>query len=258
MKLPFGSLWSEFKAFAFKGNMIELAVAVIIGGAFGTVVTSLTQDVIMPMIGYVINTGEKAAATVKDTATQAVTAVAAKTGMASTQPTSQPASMPAATAPSAGATPPTATTAVAAANSAVTDAKAEAHNTGDIASIIKAIDDDRDARDAVAAKAKADADAKAIAEADAKAKAAAPINIDLMVGPVNLGKFIGALLNFLIVAFAVFIMVVKLMGSVMKKMTKPEVPGEPTTRECPECLSIIPIKAKRCSHCTAVIVPPAV
>ena len=40
-------------------------------------------------------------------------------------------------------------------------------------------------------------------------------------------------------------MVVKLMGSVMKKMAKPEVPGEPTTRECPECLSIIPIKAKR-------------
>jgi large conductance mechanosensitive channel len=50
-------------------------------------------------------------------------------------------------------------------------------------------------------------------------------------------------------------MVVKLMGSVMKKISKPEAPGEPTTRECPECLSIIPIKAKRCAHCTAVIDP---
>jgi large-conductance mechanosensitive channel len=239
--------------------MIELAVAVIIGGAFGTVVTSLTQDVIMPMIGYVINTGEKAAATVKDTATQAVNAAAAKTGLASSQPTSQPTTQPAdvAVAATAGTTPPTSSGAIAGASSALSDVKAGVQNPGDLASVIKAIDDDRDARDAAAAKVKADADAKAKADADAKAKAAAPINIDLMVGPVNLGKFIGALLNFLIVAFAVFIMVVKLMGAVMKKMSKPEVPGEPTTRECPECLSIIPIKAKRCSHCTAVIIPPA-
>jgi large-conductance mechanosensitive channel len=249
-----GKLWNEFKTFAFKGNMIELAVAVIIGGAFGTVVTSLTQDVIMPMIGYVINTGEKAAATVKDTATQAVTAVASKAGIASTQPTSQPATAP--STPTADTTPPAVTGTADAAKSAVADARAGVQNSGDIASIIKAIDDDRDARAAVAAKAKADADAKAKAEADAKAKAAAPINIDLMVGPVNLGKFIGALLNFLIVAFAVFIMVVKLMGTVMKKMSKPEAPGEPTTRECPECLSVIPIKAKRCSHCSAVVGSP--
>ena len=145
MKLPFSTLWGEFKAFAFKGNMIELAVAVIIGGAFGTVVTSLTQDVIMPMIGYVINTGEKAAATVKDTATQAASAVASKTGIASTEPTSQPTGTPPAAAPSAGTTPPTATAAIAAANSALSDAKAGTQNTGDIASIIKAIDDDHDA-----------------------------------------------------------------------------------------------------------------
>jgi len=70
------------------------------------------------------------------------------------------------------------------------------------------------------------------------------------------GSFITVLINFIILAFAVFIMIVKLLGGVMKKMKGPEVPGEPTTRECPECLSIIPIKARRCSHCTAVIVPP--
>ena len=59
----------------------------------------------------------------------------------------------------------------------------------------------------------------------------------------------------MIVAFAIFIVVVKLMGSVMKRMSKPVAPGEPTTKECSECLSIIPIKARRCSHCTAVLVP---
>ena len=41
----------EFKAFAMKGNVVDLAVGVIIGGAFGAIVTSLVGDVIMPMIG---------------------------------------------------------------------------------------------------------------------------------------------------------------------------------------------------------------
>jgi len=44
---------SEFRNFIARGNVLELAVAVIIGGAFGTIVTSLTEDVIMPVIGYV-------------------------------------------------------------------------------------------------------------------------------------------------------------------------------------------------------------
>jgi large conductance mechanosensitive channel len=44
---------NEFKAFVAKGNVLDLAVAVIIGGAFGTIVTSLTQDVIMPVVGAI-------------------------------------------------------------------------------------------------------------------------------------------------------------------------------------------------------------
>ena len=44
-------MWSDFKAFIAKGNVMELAVAVIIGGAFGTIVTSLTDEVIMPVVG---------------------------------------------------------------------------------------------------------------------------------------------------------------------------------------------------------------
>jgi large conductance mechanosensitive channel len=44
---------SEFRAFVLRGNVLDLAVAVIIGAAFGAIVTSLTEDVIMPVIGWV-------------------------------------------------------------------------------------------------------------------------------------------------------------------------------------------------------------
>lgn len=46
-------MFTEFKAFIARGNVLELAVAVIIGGAFGTIVTSLTDDLIMPIIGAI-------------------------------------------------------------------------------------------------------------------------------------------------------------------------------------------------------------
>jgi large conductance mechanosensitive channel len=46
-------MWSGFKAFIAKGNVMDLAVAVIIGAAFGKIVTSLTDDIIMPIVGYV-------------------------------------------------------------------------------------------------------------------------------------------------------------------------------------------------------------
>jgi large conductance mechanosensitive channel len=48
------SLFNEFKNFAFKGNVVDLAVGVIIGGAFGGIVKSLVEDVIMPLIGLVM------------------------------------------------------------------------------------------------------------------------------------------------------------------------------------------------------------
>jgi len=47
-------MWNEFKQFAIKGNVIDLAVGVIIGGAFGKIVTSLVKDVIMPLISLII------------------------------------------------------------------------------------------------------------------------------------------------------------------------------------------------------------
>ncbi|WP_102261404.1 large-conductance mechanosensitive channel protein MscL [Mesobacillus jeotgali] len=45
-------MWNEFKKFAFKGNVLDLAVGVIIGAAFGKIVSSLVDDIIMPIIGF--------------------------------------------------------------------------------------------------------------------------------------------------------------------------------------------------------------
>lgn len=47
-------MWNEFKQFALKGNVLDLAVGVIIGGAFGKIVSSLVQDVLMPIVGLLL------------------------------------------------------------------------------------------------------------------------------------------------------------------------------------------------------------
>ncbi|SHK74005.1 large conductance mechanosensitive channel protein MscL [Desulforamulus aeronauticus] len=47
-------MWKEFKEFALKGNVIDLAIGVIIGGAFGKIVTSLVNDIIMPLVGLLV------------------------------------------------------------------------------------------------------------------------------------------------------------------------------------------------------------
>lgn len=47
-------MWNEFKKFAFKGNVVDLAVGVVIGAAFGKIVSSLVKDVITPLLGMVL------------------------------------------------------------------------------------------------------------------------------------------------------------------------------------------------------------
>ena len=47
-------MWNEFKAFAMRGNIIDLAIGVVIGGAFGKIVTSLVNDIIMPLVGLLL------------------------------------------------------------------------------------------------------------------------------------------------------------------------------------------------------------
>lgn len=65
------------------------------------------------------------------------------------------------------------------------------------------------------------------------------------------GHFINALISFILVAGAVFFFVVKPMNALIAKARK-EPPADPTTKKCKECLSEIPLEAKRCSHCAQV------
>ena len=66
----------------------------------------------------------------------------------------------------------------------------------------------------------------------------------------NAGVFINNIISFLIVAFAVFLLI-KGMNSLQKQ--EEEAPAEPTEKECPHCFTQIPIKATRCPHCTSEI-----
>jgi large conductance mechanosensitive channel len=67
------------------------------------------------------------------------------------------------------------------------------------------------------------------------------------------GDFLNALVAFLLVATAVYFFIVVPMNAISLRLKKPAPPEAPTTRPCPECLSVIPIGARRCPHCTAVI-----
>jgi large conductance mechanosensitive channel len=67
------------------------------------------------------------------------------------------------------------------------------------------------------------------------------------------GHFVNAIISFILVATAVFFFVVKPINMLVERSHK-EPPADPTTKKCPECLSEIPIQAKRCSHCAQVVV----
>jgi len=64
-----------------------------------------------------------------------------------------------------------------------------------------------------------------------------------------LGDFINALVSFLLVAAAVYFFVVTPVNMLVARMRKAPAPADPTTKKCPECLSEIPIDARRCAHC---------
>lgn len=70
------------------------------------------------------------------------------------------------------------------------------------------------------------------------------------------GLFLNTTLEFLIVAFCVFLMV-KGINKLQRKPPPPPVPAGPPTRDCPYCLSTIPEAASRCAHCTSDVSAPA-
>jgi len=64
------------------------------------------------------------------------------------------------------------------------------------------------------------------------------------------GEFVNALISFLLVAAAVYFFVVTPINALVARMRKAPAPADPTTKKCPECMSEIPIDARRCAHCS--------
>ena len=137
----------EFKKFAMRGNVLDMAVGIIIGGAFGKIVSSFVGDMLMPPIGSLLGGA--------DFGNLFITLGA-----------------------------------------------------GDFATV----------------------------EA---AQAAG-------VATINYGVFVNTVLDFLIVAFAIFLLI-----RIVNSWQRQEPVKEPTEKDCPYCLSVIPIKATRCAHCTS-------
>jgi large conductance mechanosensitive channel len=68
-------------------------------------------------------------------------------------------------------------------------------------------------------------------------------------GAIKIGNFFNAVVSFLIVAAVVYFAIVLPINAVMARIKKPAPPAPPATKACPECLSDIPVAAKRCAHC---------
>ena len=71
------------------------------------------------------------------------------------------------------------------------------------------------------------------------------------------GDFINSVVSFLLIAAAIYFFVVVPVNALVSRMRKAPAPADPTTKKCPECLSEIPIEARRCSHCTQPVMGKA-
>jgi len=148
------NMWKEFREFAMKGNVVDLAIGVVIGGAFGKIVTSLVNDLIMPLVGLLLGRIDF--------------------------------------------------------SNLFINLSGDHYNT--------------------------------IAEAK-KAGAAT----------LNYGMFLNSVLDFLIVAFSIFI-VIRQLNKLRKNKEEVKKEEAVTTKECPYCISSIPLEAKRCPACTSQLV----
>jgi large conductance mechanosensitive channel len=71
--------------------------------------------------------------------------------------------------------------------------------------------------------------------------------------PIMIGNFVNATISFLIIAFVVYFFMVLPINSLIARFKGPVPAAPPTTKICPECLSEIPVAAKRCAHCTQAV-----
>jgi|ERR1700677_1504016 large conductance mechanosensitive channel len=69
------------------------------------------------------------------------------------------------------------------------------------------------------------------------------------------GDFINALVSFVLVGSAVYFLVILPINALTARLRRGETPPDPTTKKCPECLSVVPIGARRCAFCTGALLP---
>jgi large conductance mechanosensitive channel len=140
-------MYSEFKAFIMRGNVVDLAIGVIIGAAFGKIVTSFVEDVLMPPIGLALGRVDFSNLFINLSGKDYPSVAAAKQAGAAT---------------------------------------------------------------------------------------------------LNYGIFLNNIINFLIIAFVIFLLIKQI-----NRMQEPSPAAEPTAKDCPYCLSSVPLKATRCAFCTS-------
>lgn len=83
------------------------------------------------------------------------------------------------------------------------------------------------------------------------------LSTDVNNSEIRWGDFLTVLVNFVLVMGAVFFFLVKPIHAITARMTPPPGEEEPKMRECPECISEVPVRARRCSHCTSQLAPLA-
>ncbi len=79
------------------------------------------------------------------------------------------------------------------------------------------------------------------------------IGFDVNTTHFPIGDFINAVVSFLLVATAIYFFVVVPVNSLMARVKRGETPPDPTTKKCPECLSEIPLAARKCAYCTSAL-----
>jgi large conductance mechanosensitive channel len=79
------------------------------------------------------------------------------------------------------------------------------------------------------------------------------ISLEVNGSKLLIGDFLNAVIAFLMLAAVVYFFVVLPMNTLMARLKRGEVPPDPTTKKCPECLSEVPIAARRCAFCTSVL-----